>query len=143
MGTINTDAATTPDNPVLATYPITEDMDALDPETQWYDYKPGPQTLFLNPPGGNRGRTVRAFWERFNEESRKFYASCWVGFNLDQLRFVHDGWLVIPKKRIRYIDPVTGSVGASSPQIGSFLLLRGQASLAPFDTPEFTLGNLA
>lgn len=119
---------------------ISKEEDALVKSTSW-DPIHDRSSLFLNPPGSRDGKLIRAFWGRWNVESWKHYRSCWLDFNLDHLRFVDHGWLVIPKQRIRYLHPTTLLPG-NAPTIGSFMLFRGQANLAPFDNDNFTVGTL-
>lgn len=87
-----------------------------------------PPTMLCNPPGDRSGKLVRAFWDRFDLFSPGFAAAVWVDFNLDHLRFIttarHDK-LVIPRKRIAFVDPATGKERRGA-QIGGFLLFRGQ-----------------
>lgn len=104
-------------------------------------------TLFVNPPGERSGKLVRRFWAKWNAESRKFHASVWVDFNLDHLRFitrVPADALIIPRKRLAFVDPVTGKERRGA-QIGGFLLFRGYYALgggpngmpALFPEPDF------
>lgn len=124
-GTIDVDAATTTGNPVGATSIITAQIDAL---SQWTDWDCDNKSLFLNPPGSKDGKLVRCFWSRWDVESKRARCASWVGFNLDQLRFVVKGpsdCLIIPRKRVAYVNPQTG-LEVKGAQIGSFILLRGK-----------------
>jgi hypothetical protein len=99
------------------------------------------RTLFLNPPGERSGKLVRRFWGKFAEEAPKFYAACWVGFNMDHLRFVtpaFTGCLLVAKKRIGYVNPDTGEE-ENQPQSGTFLYLTGGYTLKPFSPDDWNI----
>ncbi len=137
-GEITVDAATTEANPVGACRPITPEENALSDKTAWLPVYDGRHTLFLNPPGGDRGKLIRKFWDRWNVESRKFTAAVWVDFNLDHLRFIQvktEDLLVIPRKRIGFVDPRTGKEKKGA-QTGAFLIFRGTKVNAPIVFPD-------
>lgn len=113
---------------------LTKEQNAL--KLSWVPaFKPGARpTLFLNPPGDLSGQTVREFWKKFRIYGPTFWAACWLGFNLDQLRFVDrlpGSRLVIPQKRIAYINPESGLPGVA-PTIGSYLYFLGNYDISGF-----------
>lgn len=150
-GYITLDAATTADNPVGAHFGVTAHLDALSP-TPWLwwanmeSFSGTHKTLFLNPPGERSGKLVRRFWARWHAESRLFHAAVWVDFNLDHLRFIErvpGDCLIVPRKRMAFVDPATGQERRGA-QVGGFLLFRGffgttaESSIAKlFPEPEF------
>lgn len=128
-GYISLDAATSRSNPVGADESYTPMENALGgwPWHQMEEIPTRPPTLFLNPPGERSGKLVREFWRRWDFESTKFHAAVWVDFNLDHLRFISTmpgDSLVIPRKRIAWVDPATQQPRKGA-QIGGFLLFRG------------------
>lgn len=129
MRGISLDAATSADNPVGADRIITAEMDALNPATPWWRGPPDDyDTLFLNPPGEKTGKLIRRFWKRWSVESWRFRAAIWVDFNLDHLRFIEAtdaDRLLIPRKRLAFVDPLTG-LARKGAQIGGFILCRGR-----------------
>lgn len=91
--------------------------------------------LYVNHPGG-RGQ-AQLWWDRFREHSWYSPGAIWCGFNLEQLRTLDpsplqlDGWLVVPRKRIAYIDGRTGE-RAKSPSQATFFWLN----VEPAEPPE-------
>lgn len=152
-GYITLDAATDENN-VKAMHTITAEDDALDGVGSWAMWcergmalSDPTRTLFLNPPGEKTGKLIRRFWERWDAESANFYASVWVDFNLDHLRFIKRqpaDCLIIPRKRMAFVDPLTGKERTGA-QIGGFILFRGYYQLgggpngkpALFPEPDF------
>ena len=62
------------------------------------------------------------WWPKFVSEMQSFGDAAkyvWCGFNIEQLRHMHPspfhlpGWLVLPRKRIAFINGNTGEVGKS------------------------------
>jgi phage N-6-adenine-methyltransferase len=146
-GYITLDAATSEANNMGAEQYFTAADDAL--TFQWAcSVAPveRPPTLFLNPPGEKSGKLIRAFWRLWDRESRLFHAAVWVDFNLDHLRFlkrVQGDCLVIPRKRMAFVDPLTG-LERKGAQIGGFIYFRGAYGLtkensvtALFPEPSF------
>jgi len=136
-GTISLDAASSAEaNKVIKAdrfYDITANALAQrwDHDTPYWDFRHsnGKPTLFLNPPGERSGKLIRQFWSHWDHHSASghFYASVWVDFNLDHLRFIRrvpGDILIIPRKRLAFKDPATGKVKKGA-QIGGFLLFRG------------------
>lgn len=127
-GYISLDAANDVSNPTGAADFLSANDDALARPTWWGLVQGQRQpTLFLNPPGERSGKLIRRFWARWNYESAHFHAAVWVDFNLDHLRFIELGvtdTLVIPRKRMAFVDPTTGKERKGA-QIGGFLLFRG------------------
>lgn len=147
-GYITLDAAASTDN-VEPDFFYSAAEDAL--EQSWLsDVKFGrftSPTLFLNPPGERSGKLIRRFWAKWDAESRGFHASVWVDFNLDHLRFIKrtgDDCLIIPRKRMAFVDPLTGKERKGA-QIGGFILFRGYYGCSPdhpgiselFPEPDF------
>lgn len=106
-------------------------------------FKPGARpALFLNPPGDVSGKLVRKFWSHYRLYAPTFWATCWLGFNLDQLRFVERfrdvrTRIVVPRKRVAYIDE-DGKEG-KFPTIGSFLYFTGNATFNHFPREHFNI----
>ncbi len=127
-GYISVDAATSADNPVKADRFYTAADDALGHLWDAENADLVRPTLFLNPPGSRSGKLIRDFWKCWDLYSRVFFhASVWVDFNLDHLRFierVQGDCLIIPRKRIAFVDPLLGAERRGAP-IGGFLLFRG------------------
>lgn len=132
-GYITLDAATSPDNPVGASTFFTAEQSAFD--RTWdtaaaHSLRP---TLFLNPPGERTGKLIRRFWAEWHYYSTRFFrASCWVDFNLDHLRFIErvpGDVLIVPRKRLAFVDPATG-LERKGAQIGGFILFRGWWTLS-------------
>jgi phage N-6-adenine-methyltransferase len=125
-GYITLDAAATDENK-LGQYWFTQERSALDNSWAYEVIKAHRPTLFLNPPGERSGKLIRAFWNRWEAESECFYASVWVDFNLDHLRFVRRvprDCLIVPRFRMAFVDPATGRERKGA-QLGGFLLFRG------------------
>ncbi len=135
-GYISLDAASSPqaNETVKARCFLSPEVDAL--ETTWdaweryHGDKVSRPTLFLNPPGERSGKLIRKFWAEWDyyySVCGYFYASVWVDFNLDHLRFIHrvqGDCLIIPRKRMAFVDPTTGKEKKGA-QIGGFILFRG------------------
>jgi phage N-6-adenine-methyltransferase len=125
-GYITLDAAASDQNTV-GEFCFTKARSAL--EHSWHAEVAGLDrpTVFLNPPGERSGKLIRQFWDRWNCASKRFHAACWVDFNLDHLRFitrVPADVLIIPRKRLAFVDPATG-LERKGAQIGGFILFRG------------------
>ena len=69
--------------------------------------------LFVNPPSGERGGLVKAFWDKLMDDyaSRKVQAAIWVGFSIDQLQTLQNTTyggplrfpVCIPRQRIQFV----------------------------------------
>jgi hypothetical protein len=93
---------------------------------------PWPGKVFINPPGGNRGRNVKIFWERLVAQYRAGICTTafYVGFSLEQLGSLQntqapycplDFPIIYPRRRISYMSPEGQEEG--QPTHGSFLCL--------------------
>ncbi len=125
-GYITLDAAASDENKLGQAW-FTQERSALENSWAYEVHKAHRPTLFCNPPGEKTGKLIRAFWNRWNYESEAFYASVWVDFNLDHLRFlerVPRDCLIVPRRRMAFIDPSTG-LKRKGAQIGGFIYFRG------------------
>lgn len=125
-GYITLDAAASNENK-LGKFFFTKERSALENSWGYEAQNAWRPTLFCNPPGEKTGKLIRAFWNRWNVESECFHASVWVDFNLDHLRFlerVPRDYLIVPRKRMAFVDPATGEERKGA-QIGGFIYFRG------------------
>ncbi len=95
---------------------------------------PGNRPVYCNHPG-SRGST-KVWWEKFEFNARSRRA-IWCLFNMEQLRhtdpspFTLDGYLIMPKRRIQFIDASTGLLGKSPSNWAGFW-----SNVKPAETPE-------
>lgn len=69
--------------------------------------------LFVNPPSGDRGGLVKAFWDKLMHHyaQREIQAAIWVGFSIDQLQTLQNTTfggplrfpICIPRQRIQFV----------------------------------------
>lgn len=98
---------------------------------------PWKELSYCNHPG-SRGSAAK-WWTKFVYEMCRFDrpAFIWCAYSIEQLRQLDpsplqlSGWVVIPKKRIAYIDQRTGERGKSPAQASFFW-----SSVTPAEPPE-------
>lgn len=69
--------------------------------------------MFVNPPSGDRGGLVKAFWDKlmFEYAERKVQSAIWIGFSIDQLQTLQNTFfggplqfpICIPRQRLQFV----------------------------------------
>jgi hypothetical protein len=131
MGSIDTDPATdmVAQARICARQPYYASDNGLE--------QPWSGNLFLNPPGGLWRKFLLKAHAEFNEgrAAQLFY----LAFSLEQARGIEPSeWafpgkevvLAVPRKRIRFLDPVTGLKGKSPTQANAVLLVLNPENTA-------------
>jgi hypothetical protein len=121
----------------------------FDPCPEWWNEKDLPSGLdtpwtfpaYINHPG-SRGSTAK-WWAKAHSErlaANDWTDMIWCAFSVEQLRhmdpspFFMDGWLIMPHKRIKFINGSTGEVAGSPANWTVFW-----SSKKPAATPEGAL----
>lgn len=92
--------------------------------------------VFLNPPSGDNGKLVKAFWERLTDEyfRREVESAIYIGFSIDQLQTLQNTQyggplqlpICVPSKRLQFVTALEaptqqglfGTATGSAPVLG-------------------------
>lgn len=137
---------------VMARYCLTQNGDALSPETPWFPPRyldEGSIGIFLNPPGGKRGldSIPVLFWQRLIAESRdeRFRGAIFVAFSIEFLQTTQSACcealplrfpFCVPSRRIKF-DPPEGVKATSPTHANAIIYIPGREDRTPLFRTTF------